>query len=430
MRVLRRVVNSFLRPLIADTTAEVRDADLRVLSGLARVASIVRIPNADRMSEAWMLDCFRILVSGIVNTPYKAELSLPYPLVITVSSANKCALGCSSCYSSSTTAPTQEAALTRELSEKIAEFPIPIVFITGGEPFHHPRLGEVMEPILASGKKVIIATNAPSTQAANGLLEYRDQITLVLSQWGEQSRHDAVRGQGNLERTHAGAERLAGLGHRVSLNYVLSPNPISEELDALEEILAGSLHLHRVYVSRELLVGRTPAGTCLGVYDGDFRQRIKSLCARFPGRLVPVIPELLSTERISAPSLITRMLGIVLPASCGAASWTLHVDSQGMCYPCFAHEGRLSIGSLWTDGLDTVWNRGRLLQQSSSAITVGTCWAEINQDSLGLVHNAIGKAYGKFRPGNAMDCSNNYCPTLAADCDVAMRRDLLCCGGR
>lgn len=347
MRLLRNVVNACLRPLAAEATPDVRALDGRVLRGLARLGLMLRIPNAEALGEEWILDYLRILVGGITDTPYGSELSLPYPLVISVSSSNKCAFGCTFCYSSSTAAPGQEGQLDRELCEKIAVSPIPIVMITGGEPFHHPQLTEVLEPILASGKKIFIATNAPSARAADQFLPYRRQITLLLSQWGRKPYHDAVRGRGNLERTWTEAERFASLGYQVYLNYVLSAENISEDFETVEEILIASPQLNRVYLSRELLVGRTPSPspspspmtTRPDTDDHALRQRVGELCGKFPGRVAPNLPELLPAAGVSAPPLLMRLLGIALPASCGAAVWTLHVDSQGVCYPCFAHEG-------------------------------------------------------------------------------------------
>jgi MoaA/NifB/PqqE/SkfB family radical SAM enzyme len=384
VRLLRNLVNTCLRPLAAETTPRVRALDGRVLRGLARFGSMLRIPNAEALGEEWMLDYLRILVGGIVDTPYGAELGLPYPLIISVSSSNTCAFGCSFCYSSSTVAPRKEVQLNRELSEKIAVSPIPIVLITGGEPFHHPQLTKVLEPILASGKKIFIATNAPSARVGEQLLPYRHQITVVLSQWGRKPRHDAIRGRGNLKLTWAGAERLASLGHRVYLNYVLSSENISEDFETLEEILIASPHLNRAYLSRELLVGRVSVATRPSVDNHELRRQVKALYEKFPGRVAPNLPELLPTKGISAPHLLMRLLGIRLPASCGAAVWTLHVDSQGMCYPCFAHEGRLSIGSLWIDDLKTIWERARSVRKDSPLMISAGCWAETSEQIIQL----------------------------------------------
>jgi MoaA/NifB/PqqE/SkfB family radical SAM enzyme len=384
MRLLRSLANACLRPLVAETTPEIRAIDGRILRGLARLGSTLRIPNAEAFGEEWMLDYFRIIAGAITDTPYGSELDLPYPLVISVSSSNKCALGCSFCYSNSTVAPSREARLNRELCAKIANSPIPIVLITGGEPFHHPQLIEVLEPILASGKKIFIATNAPSSRVAEQLLAYRQQITVLLSQWGRKPRHEAVRGRGNLERTWAGVERLTSFGYQVYLNFVLSSDNISEDFEALEEILIASPQLDRVYLSRELLVGRAPVITRPSTDNRALWRRVDVLCDKFPGRVVPNLPELLPAEGTSVPPLLTRLLGIVFPPSCGAAMWTLHVDSQGICYPCFAHEGRLSIGSLWADDFETIWERARSVRKSSFRMTGAGCWAERSEQFIQL----------------------------------------------
>ena len=118
MRLLRNLVNACIRPLAAEEiTPEIRAIDDRIFRRFAKLASVLRIPKAETLGEPWILDCFRILAGGIAETPYKAELSLPYPLVISISSANKCAFGCSFCYSNSTVGPSEEAQLNREVTE-------------------------------------------------------------------------------------------------------------------------------------------------------------------------------------------------------------------------------------------------------------------------------------------------------------------------
>jgi MoaA/NifB/PqqE/SkfB family radical SAM enzyme len=383
MRILRSLVNACLRPLAAQPSPEIRDLDRRILRGLAGAGSMLRIPQAERLGEPWMLDCLRVLAGGIAASGYGAELRRPYPLVISVSTANSCALGCSFCYSSSTAAPAGNSAMTADLAEKIAASPVPIAFLTGGEPFHHPRLTELLGPILDSGKKILIATNAPSVRVATALLTHRQQITILLSQWGEQERHDSVRGRGNYERTAAAAQRLAALGHRVALNYVLSPATVAADFEDLERVLASSPHLHRIYLSRELRVGRVPRADRRDLDPAELRREVLTLSGKFPGRLTPMIPELVPAQGLPARNKLTRLLGIRLPASCGAAAWTMHADSAGDCYPCFAHEGRLPLGNLLTDDLVVVWQRAQELRQASPASPAATsatvrsaCWAE------------------------------------------------------
>lgn len=360
MRILRSLVNLCLRPIASDFSIESRAVDTRILKWFAKVGSTLCIPSSERLGEPWMLDCLRIFIGGIVKTPYGESLSLPYPLVISVSVANHCAIGCSFCYSDSRVSGRKSAILTVELSERIANSPVPIVFITGGEPFHHPRLAEVLTPILDSGKKVIVATNALSDRLAEELLSHRGQITFLLSQWGAEARHDAVRGRGNLKRTRAAAERLTGLGHRVSLDYVLVASG-ETEFAMLEEILSGAPYLHRVYVSREILVGRTPIAEAghSAIDSNELRLRMRELGAKFPGRVVPMVPELLPVGGLPAPSRLTRLLGVKLPDSCGAAVWTLHIGVGGECYPCFAHEGKTPFGNLLAEDLSVIWDRAR-----------------------------------------------------------------------
>jgi organic radical activating enzyme/TusA-related sulfurtransferase len=125
------------------------------------------------------------------------------------------------------------------------------IFITGGEPFLLPDIGEII---------VACATAAPTTVLTNGMLFSgrrleilrsleRDRVTLQISlDSPTPERHDRNRGTGAWERAWKGIERARAKGFRVRLAATVASEAEAEEFSIF-------LNTHRV-VEEDRIVRR------------------------------------------------------------------------------------------------------------------------------------------------------------------------------
>ena len=138
------------------------------------------------------------------------------------------------CVRSSPKAPRRALGLerVRRIAIEAAELGVSEIFVTGGEPFLLPDIGEILAACAAA---------APTTVLTNGMLFAgrrletlralpRDRVTLQISlDSPTPERHDRHRGKGTWARAWKGIERARAEGFRVRLAATVSSDAEAEE---------------------------------------------------------------------------------------------------------------------------------------------------------------------------------------------------------
>ena len=138
------------------------------------------------------------------------------------------------CVRSSPKAPRRALGIerVRRIAREAAELGVSEIFVTGGEPFMLPEIGEIL---------TVCAAAAPTTVLTNGMLFAgrrlemlrslpRERVTLQISlDSPTPERHDSHRGKGTWARTREGIERARAEGFRVRLAATVSTDAEAEE---------------------------------------------------------------------------------------------------------------------------------------------------------------------------------------------------------
>ena len=146
-----------------------------------------------------------------------------------------CNLSCDyCCVRSSPKAPRRALGTerVRRVAIEAAELGVGEIFVTGGEPFMLPDIGEIL---------AVCAAAAPVTVLTNGMLFAgsrletlrslpRERVTLQISlDSPTPERHESHRGKGTWARTWKGIERARAEGFRVRLAATVSTDAEAEE---------------------------------------------------------------------------------------------------------------------------------------------------------------------------------------------------------
>ena len=149
-----------------------------------------------------------------------------------------CNLHCSYCCVRSSPKAARRAlglARVRRIATEAAELGVSEIFVTGGEPFMLPDIGEIL---------IACATAAPVTVLTNGMLFSgrrlatlrslpRDRVALQISlDSPTPERHDGNRGTGTWARALRGIERARAEGFRVRLAATVANDAEAEEFRA------------------------------------------------------------------------------------------------------------------------------------------------------------------------------------------------------
>ena len=169
------------------------------------------------------------------EAPLPAEADRPVGSRLWLYTNFDCNLRCDyCCVRSSPKAPRRALGLehVRRIAGEAAELGVAEIFVTGGEPFLLPDIGEILEACAAT---------APVTVLTNGMLFSgvrlarlrslpRDRVTLQISlDSPTPERHDRHRGKGSWKRAWQGIEHARSEGFRVRLAATVSSDDEAEE---------------------------------------------------------------------------------------------------------------------------------------------------------------------------------------------------------
>ena len=212
--------------LLAVTSGDAHiGADLETWCRFTRNALIDTTVEAGR--TRWMIRCG--------EAPANADLDRPVGSRLWLYTNFDCNLHCDyCCVRSSPKAPRRALGLERvqRIAIEAAELGVSEIFVTGGEPFMLPDVGEILAACAAA---------APTTVLTNGMLIAgkrlealrslpRDRVTLQISlDSPTPERHDRHRGAGTWARAWRGVERARAEGFRVRLAATVSTDEEAEE---------------------------------------------------------------------------------------------------------------------------------------------------------------------------------------------------------
>ena len=204
------------------------------------VAVISSDPNIGPDLEAWCRFTYNSLVDMAVDegrtrwvlrygeAPEQVGEDRPIGSRLWLYTNFDCNLSCDyCCVRSSPKAPRRALGIerVRRIAVEAAELGVSEIFVTGGEPFMLPDIGEILAACAAA---------APTTVLTNGMLFAgrrletlralpRERVTLQISlDSPTPERHDHHRGQGTWARTWKGIERARAEGFRVRLAATVS----------------------------------------------------------------------------------------------------------------------------------------------------------------------------------------------------------------
>ncbi len=140
---------------------------------------------------------------------------------------SRCNLRCGTCYIRAGGKAEQDLPAEAAFSiidEAYPQFPH-VLHLTGGEPFLHPRLCDIIDYGLRKGyPRVVVNTNGHLLNGAmmERLLPFRERLSLTVSLDGDRPEHDEIRGKGSHARVVGAMERWTEAGFRIGVFTVVT----------------------------------------------------------------------------------------------------------------------------------------------------------------------------------------------------------------
>jgi len=146
-----------------------------------------------------------------------------YPLVLMLEPLFRCNLACAGCGKIQYPAHVLKRELTPQECFKAADdCGAPMVSIPGGEPLLHPKIGEIVEGLVARKKYIYLCTNALLLKEKIDLFKPSRYLTFSVHMDGQREHHDfAVCREGGYDIAVEGIREAVKRGFRVTTNTTL-----------------------------------------------------------------------------------------------------------------------------------------------------------------------------------------------------------------
>ncbi|MDZ7665429.1 MAG: 12,18-didecarboxysiroheme deacetylase [Desulfotignum sp.] len=187
------------------------------------------------------------------------QFSIDKKPVVVWNMTQRCNLKCVHCYARSEDISydnelTQDQAIA--MMDDLADFGVPVLLFSGGEPLVHPRLVEYAQYAVSKGMRAVISTNGTliTREKAKKLKEIG--LSYVgISLDGLESTHDMFRGvPGSFKRAMAAIDHCQAAGIKVGLRFTINKRNVQDIpgiFDLLEEKnIPRACFYHLVYSGR------------------------------------------------------------------------------------------------------------------------------------------------------------------------------------
>lgn len=328
-------------------------------------------------AEDGLLDAEGRLAARVVADRAHPE-RISAPLTVYLGATEGCNLACAHCQAGSGPGPLGAfpPALLSRLFRELWELGCMQVHVTGGEPLLHPGLLPALDEAFALGLNVLLTTNGTLVdEALAEALAARPFRCLSVSIDGPDAQsHEALRGEGTLERALAGLRRLAARRPGVGVTTTLTPllrGKLPELVRVCREAGAASITLRPAL----------PAGRARTAQEwlptlADFRSAIAELDRLQEQSDIPLFhPPEVPHQRTSA--FILEHFG------CVAGNLVCSVGPAGEVNPCALLGPEFDAGSLHERSLVELWDQGQSFVRLRALTGNPLCWSCRHYDHCG-----------------------------------------------
>lgn len=221
------------------------------------------------------------------------------------------------------------------------------IYVTGGEPFLHPELPELLRLARERGTwQIRLVTSGMTNDFArlervSALVDYFE----ISMSGTDAATHDSIRGAGSFEKVRDlfGSLRKMESKAKRCICFVPDPRNIGQIRQLLAFALEIGAHWIKLVHPKRYVRNSEAGGFADELMSSEFRRRIYEQYDALVETYYKLSRELTYYRRdpkgVMIDSSFDPALGLLLRAkrtSCGAGECSLFVDGQGDCYPCSA----------------------------------------------------------------------------------------------
>jgi len=265
-----------------------------------------------------------------------------------------CNLCCRHCFEGSAPYFEIKEISTHKISHFVNQLKIANIMtlkITGGEPFSHPNIKQILREIRKSHFETIILTNATLIDDEDIELIKLAHVQLGISLDGiTREAHDYIRGKGSYDRTVKVLQRLSKENVRFAITCSISRKN-KNQLEDIADFVFNKINAEVLYLNRIRPMGRARY-SAIAMSDSDYMNL---------SLVINRLKSIYSDNIILSDDSVIRCKNKSNLIHCAAGNTLLAVDEHFDVYPCIYGIGNdtFKIGNMITDRIDSLWNSPR-----------------------------------------------------------------------
>ncbi|MDD5347183.1 MAG: radical SAM protein [Candidatus Omnitrophica bacterium] len=201
--------------------------------------------------------------------------------IVVFNCTRRCNLACIHCYSNSANRSYDGELTTEEAKSMIldlADFKVPVILFSGGEPFLRPDLFELIDFARHSNIRTVISTNGTMiTKDVAGRIKKSSIDYVGVSLDGIGARNDGFRGSsGAFDRALSGIRNLVAVGQKAGLRFTITRHNYADLRDIFK--LVEDEAIDRVCFYHLVYSGRGSSMTDDDLPRAQMRECIDAIC--------------------------------------------------------------------------------------------------------------------------------------------------------
>lgn len=284
-----------------------------------------------------------------------SSITAPSPQRVDFFITKHCNLACKHCFEGASPKFSIRQLSRNEIMHFLAQLngaDIKTLKITGGEPFTHPAIDDIIELLPRCNFETMILTNALLLTDERIIALKKAHVQLGISLDGiSADTYDYIRGHGCFKRLTSVLKKLSQNNIKFSLTCTVNAVNI-KELDKLIEYVLDNLHAESLFLNRLRPIGRGNEIQSLALSEEE-NSYVVSLYLKMKeqyGMRIILSDDAFIDENISQKDN---------SVSCAAGNTIIAVDENFDVYPCIYAVGHKEyiMGNLQTSNVGDVWGK-------------------------------------------------------------------------
>lgn len=275
------------------------------------------------------------------------------PSLISIEITNNCNLRCNHCFNNSGQNGNRLSwESIKEIIDTASEVGMPLLYLTGGEPFTHPDIKKILTYIQGKFLNITIATNAYNIRNFIKDISELENCVLQISIDGLEEKHNHIRGKKDaFKNTVENIKSVVKAGIPVCVYFTLNENNYEDMENVVK--LSKDLGCKAIKIAAVMKIGRAESNGLKYFEEIDYKKIIDNLAEKYSDEHFSVLNEKIE-ESVNCSNDCDNALN-----KCGGGYRTIYINAKGYVTICATMQN-IVFGNINETSLKSILRNSKL----------------------------------------------------------------------